>query len=549
MNGITDEVARQGFRLLLNLVEDQAQELRAVRDENQRLRDEIARLKGTPRRPPLPPPPSAPPPTLSSEAERHTPQPHTKAPKRDRIVVDRQELLRVDPATLPPDAVFKGYEEVVVQDLVCHTDNICFRKEVFYSPREQRSIRAPLPPGYAGEFGPGLKALSLVLYYGGLMSEPKIAEFLSNVGIIIAQGQVATLLIHGQEGFHAEKDAVYAAGLRSSPWHGTDDTATTVDGELQHCHIVSNPLYTLYQTHPAKDRLTIVDVLCNGAPRQFLLNDAALEYLAQLGGSRKLRARLGSLPRDAVLGEAVVDEWLAEQEPPLGPQQGRWVKDRLAIAAYRAQDDWPVVELLLSDAARQSGGVTAEHALCWVHEGRHYKKLVPLLAAHQELLTGFLGEFWAYYRELRAYQEAPTAAEQACLAGEFDRLFSRVTGYGALDERIAKTRAKKAALLAVLTHPEVPLHNNDCELGARGRVRKRDVSFGPRTAAGVAAGDTFQSLVATTTKLGVSFYEYVQDRVRGTRVIPPLAEVLEIRAQDRDLGASWRTPENPVLLY
>jgi len=53
-----------------------------------------------------------------------------------------------------------------------------------------------------------------------------------------------------------------------------------------------------------------------------------------------------------------------------------------------------------------------------------------------------------------------------------------VTGYQALDERIAKTRSKKAALLLVLEHPEIPLHNNASELGARRRVRKRDVSLG-----------------------------------------------------------------------
>ncbi len=36
----------------------------------------------------------------------------------------------------------------------------------------------------------------------------------------------------------------------------------------------------------------------------------------------------------------------------------------------------------------------------------------------------------------------------------------------------------------VLAHPEIPLHNNPAELGARARVRKRDVSFGPRTREG-----------------------------------------------------------------
>jgi len=43
---------------------------------------------------------------------------------------------------------------------------------------------------------------------------------------------------------------------------------------------------------------------------------------------------------------------------------------------------------------------------------------------------------------------------------------------------MATTRAHKDSLLLVLKFPELPLHNNPAELGARGRVRKRDVSFG-----------------------------------------------------------------------
>jgi hypothetical protein len=83
------------------------------------------------------------------------------------------------------------------------------------------------------------------------------------------------------------------------------------------------------------------------------------------------------------------------------------------------------------------------------------------------------------------------------LENEFDNLFSTVTGYDALDQRIAKTKDKKSALLMVLDHPEITLHNNPAELGARTRVRKRKVSFGTRTEEGTKAWDTFMSLSAT----------------------------------------------------
>jgi hypothetical protein len=198
------------------------------------------------------------------------------------------------------------------------------------------------------------------------------------------------------------------------------------------------------------------------------------------------------------------------------------------------------VQLLVGDDAGQWAGVTAEgRALCWIHAGRHFKQLSPCVPQHRAFLADFLARFWDYYRELLAYRDRPCVAEAARLDAAFDTLFATETGYRGLDARIAATRANKAELLVVLTHPEVPLHNNPAELGARQRVRKRDVSFGPRSAAGAKAWDTFQTLVATTSKLGVSFYHYVRDRVAETDQVPALADLITERAATLHLGASW----------
>jgi hypothetical protein len=89
-------------------------------------------------------------------------------------------------------------------------------------------------------------------------------------------------------------------------------------------------------------------------------------------------------------------------------------------------------------------------------------------------------------------------------------------------------------------------HNNPAELGARGRVRKRDVSFGPRTAAGAHAWDTFGTLAATARKLGVSFFAYIHDRIAQTNQMRGLDQVIRARAQDLTLGMSWTTEPAPA---
>src|SRR3972149_4576983 len=123
-------------------------------------------------------------------------------------------------------------------------------------------------------------------------SEPKILEFLQPVGIHLSTGQLSNWLIQKQEAFHQEKAALYEAGLRSSRYHQTDDTATRVNGVNQHCHVMCNPLYTAYFTLEKKDRLTILDVLRNGAPRVYRLNAPAYAWLEPFGLSVSILAKL-----------------------------------------------------------------------------------------------------------------------------------------------------------------------------------------------------------------------------------------------------------------
>ena len=69
-------------------------------------------------------------------------------------------------------------------------------------------------------------------------------------------------------------------------------------------------------------------------------------------------------------------------------------------------------------------------------------------------------------------------------------------------------------------------------------MRKRDISFGPKTEEGLKAGDNLQTLGDTTRKLGVSFFSYLSDRVRGSNLIPRLADLIKQKASELKLGAT-----------
>jgi hypothetical protein len=323
---------------------------------------------------------------------------------------------------------------------------------------------------------------------------------------------------------------VTAAGLASTPVQHLDETSTRVNGQNQFCHVLCNALYTAYRTLPGKDRLSVLSVLSGGRPRRHLADAVAAAWLTQAGVAQRTQTVLAALPQDTVLDAATFERLLGERGQQLGPQQQQWLREATAVAAYQAGHLGPVAATLVTDDAPQLARLTRQQALCWIHDGRHYKKLLPYTAANRQVLADFLTDYWAYYRELRAYQAAPSAAEATRLGAAFEVLFSRETGYAALDDRIAKTKAKRAQLLLVLQQPEVPLHNNAAEVGARRRVRKRDVSYGPRTAHGAAAWDTFQTLAETTRKLGVRFSAYVRDRLCGDAHLPRLDALIRERA-------------------
>ena len=540
LTGIGDERARAIIRLLLNVVEDLRGKLTKAQQEIAYLRERLRLRQGGDGKPgEKSSPPQQP---RSSEKERNEPKERTKREKLSRIQIDREVKLDVDRATVPADAEDKGYEAVVVQELRIATDNVRFLRKKYYSATTGKTYLAPLPAGYCGEYGPNVKTLCVMFSHLGHMTEPKIGEWFANMGILISAGQISNFLTEGHDAFHQEKEEIVEAGLSSSPWQHIDDTGTRVNGANWHCQVICNPLYTAYFTTARKDRLTVIDVLRNQRERVFRFNEEAVALVRQFGVSERMVGVLRNLPWDQELSETDLEGWLDRQMPELGVTARNHIVEAGAIAAYHAEVGHPVVRLLVCDDAKQFKRVTEELGLCWIHDGRHYKNLTPWMVCHRQLLEAFQTRYWDYYKELLAYRQQPGAEEAKRLSGVFDELFSTETGYAALDERIAKTKAHKGQLLMVLRHPEIPLHNNPAELAARGRVRKRVVSYGPRSEKGAKAWDTFQTLLGTAKKLGVNFFHYLSDRISGARQMGSLASIIQQRAKDLQLGASWGSP-------
>lgn len=494
-----DPPVRELVQRLLNCIEALVADLNEAHAQIQRLRDEVARLKGEKGKPKFkancspdqddddtsqPNPDQA---NGNKPRSSLKPKPDTRSgqstPRKERIAVDREEVVSLDRSQLPPDVSHRGYRDVIVQNIVFETDTVRYRLERLYSESEDEFYEASLPEALKRQrYGSELQAFVIMLYFELRVTEEKILNLLQAAGIVISAGQISNILIKKHlELFGEERKAVLQAGLQTTSYHHIDDTGGRVDGVNHYYSTLCNPYYSSFFTHRRKNHATVAGLLA---------------FLAE-------PAEPGSVNGPRAAGEATKQKQLGDYVP-----------------------------ILICDDAPQFHNQTEHRGLCWVHEERHFKKLHPFFAAHQKLVADLRSEIWDYYDRLKVYAAAPTKKLKQKLSADFDELFSRTTGYDALDRRIALTLQKKRELLLVLDFPEAPLDNNEAERALREYVIKRKISNGTRTDDGTKSWETFLSLLDTCRKNGVSFYDYLCDRISKSYEMPSLASLVSAYARD-----------------
>ncbi len=488
------------------------EQVHQMREEMQALRDELARLKKQKPKPHIGP--------SKMDGKKNKRGKKRKRKKKKPIRVDETRVIKAK--DVPAGSEFKGYADFVVQELVIKSVTTCYQREQWLTP-DGKTITATLDfESAAPHFGPTLCSFVIYQYYHAQVTEPLILEQLREWDVRISSGQLHRIITEGKERFHQEKDEILRVGLQVSGHVHVDDTGARHKGKNGYCTHIGNEWFAWFESTESKSRINFLELLRAGHT-DYVLNGEAFEYMV----AQKLpKERLEKLVADEgrVFPDKAAWQNFLKRQNIVTKRHVRIATEGALLGAVLSHEINPELVIVSDDAGQFN---VLLHALCWIHAERILAKLIGFNDAQREALAEIRTAVWTLYRDIKSYQKKPTAKGKLELQQRFDEICKTQTCFATLNNALKRMHRNKAELLLALERPDLPLHNNLSEGDIREYVKRRKVSGGTRSENGRRGRDTFASLKKTCRKLNVSFWDFLNDRIRNENVILPLPCIIQ----------------------
>lgn len=458
-------------------------------------------------------------------------------PRRKKTSLQIHETLVIQPINIPEGAIFKGFKRYTVQDIVFESHNIQYQL-ARWQLSDRSYVSGKIPKGIHGHYGPELIAYIIHQYYACRVTEHLLLDQLRARGTLISAGQLNNILIENKDAFIDEVAELLPVAAKAEGQIQTDDTGGRHKGKNQYTTVIGNSLFSIFATTESKSRINFLQLLQCGK-KEYLINEDTLDYLRQTKLPSHfpgyIALSLGSEFTTLAGWEQFLQKRNITREVEL-----RFLTEAALYASVIATGIPRKLGVHSDDAGQFDVFI---HSLCWIHEERHYRKLIMTTDEARADLERVTDQIWALYQDLKTYKKSPCENYRECIEKKFDELFRQTTSSATLNHQLEKTHKKKQELLRVLERPETPLHNNCSETDARAAKIKLKISGGTRSDEGQKARDTFLSLQQTCLKLGINFIAFLRDRVRGLYIIPRLANIIRERA----LAAITDPPKLPSI--
>ena len=529
MPEVPEEEQTPLVKALLGLLEQYSTRIVLLEETVEGLKDEINILKGEKKRPNFKPSgmddSTDKKSSSDSKGKNNKRAGSNKKPKNSQLTI-HQDVTIAPSIEIPPGSRFKGYRDFVVQDLIICSNNTRYRLERWVTPQGE-TVKAELPTELGGRhFGPELTRFILYQYHHCQTTQPLLLEQLREYGIDISAGQIESILSQGHDHLHAEKDALLQAGLGSSSYVTVDDSGARHRGKNGYVTHIGNECFAWFKSTASKNRLNFLDILRAGH-KDYCLSVKAIEYMEQhklpLVLVNKLRLHVGEQYENEAAWQTCLDSLDIR-----GERHIRTATEGVLLGSLLNHGFCNDLVIVSDDAGQFN---ILQHALCWIHAERLVHKTLHLNDTHRQQIAHVRDQIWMLYADLKAFKDAPEQWDKKKLAQRFDEVFTHKTGFATLNQLLKRIHSNKAELLKVLERPEIPLHTNGSETDIRDYVKKRKVSGGTRSDEGQRCRDTFISLKKTCRKLGISFWDFLHDRIGSSESsIPQMSDLVRMRA-------------------
>ena len=349
-----------------------------------------------------------------------------KRSKTAQLTVTDEIVVRLP--DVPAGAIFKGFEDFVVQDLVLQPRVIRYRRERWLMA-DGRSLVAPLPaevlPG--SHFGPDLICFILHQYHHQHVTQPLLLEQLHQWGIDISAGELSRILTEGKDAFHREKAELLPTALAVSPYIQVDDTVARHQGHEGFCTHVGNPWFAFFASTQSKSRLNFLEIL-HRPHTDYQINEQAVAYWQRQKLPRAVADKLRGNPRKFV--DTAAWRGHLRRSGITRPRHVRIATEGALLGSLIAHGVSPELAVL-SDGARQYDVFV--HAACWLHAERPLARMIPYSDKHRAAIAQVRGQIWELYQDLKTYRQQPEPSRRPDLERRFDALCAQRTGFPSID--------------------------------------------------------------------------------------------------------------------
>lgn len=469
-------------------------------------------------------------------------QPKGKVRKKKKGKVEIHQRVKLQPANIPEGAVFKGYKPYLVQDIIFQPYNTLYLRAQWELP-DGTYLTGELPQEVQGHYGPELICYIFYQCQACRVTEPLLHAQLVAKNIQISSGKINKILTQNINYLHEEVGELLPAGVKANKQVQVDDTGGRHKGANQYTTIIGNIWFSVFSTTESKSRVNFLKLL-QGGRDAYLINNDTIAYLKHVNVAEYLP---GYIAQHLGVKFVNLEDWekFLKELNITQANEMRFVTEA-ALFASLFEHGIPRDLSIHSDDAGQFDVVLFFNTLCWIHEERHYRKLIMTNDQGKVDLERIQEQIWAIYNNLKAYKLKPDEECKVAIEKQFDNIFQQQTSSPTLNHQLKKTFQKKNALLGILVRVDSLLHNNASETAARSAKTKFKVSGGTRSDEGRDARDTFLSLMLTCRKLGINFIEFLQDRVRKLYNIPRLAQIIRQRSSVENLDASGAIETVPI---